>query len=69
MKDWMDNYPNIFMWVILALGMNGILVYEARDVGLNGSQWFWLIVLTTLVAGACVWIINWGDEDEVEASE
>ena len=69
MKNWMDNYPNILMWVILALGMNGILIYEARDVGLNGSQWFWLIVLTTAVAGLCVWIINWGDEDEVEASE
>lgn len=56
------------MWLVLALGMNGILIYEARDVGLNGSQWFWLIVLTTLVAGACVWIINWGDEDDIEAT-
>ena len=54
------------MWVVLALGMNGILIYEARDVGLNGSQWFWLIVLTTLVAGACIWIINWGDDEEFE---
>lgn len=69
MKDWMDKYPNILFWVVLAVGMNGILVYEARDVGLNGSQWFWLIVLTTLVAGGCVWIISWGDEDELEVNE
>ena len=66
MKDWMEKYPSILMWVVLALGMNGILIYEARDVGLNGSQWFWLIVLTTLVAGACIWIINWGDDEEFE---
>lgn len=70
MKEWFNKYPNkypnIFMWVILALGMNGILVYEAQDVGLNGSQWFWLIVITTLVAGACVWIISWGDNEEFE---
>jgi hypothetical protein len=27
-------------------------------------QWFWLIVITTLVAGACVWIVSWGDDEE-----
>jgi hypothetical protein len=41
-----------------------LLVYGARDVGLQGSQWFWLIVVTVLVAGACIWIISWGDDDE-----
>lgn len=66
MKEWINRYPNIVMWLVLAVGMVGILTFEARDVGLNGSQWFWLIVLTTLVAGACVWIINWGDEEEFE---
>ncbi|MFK7803150.1 MAG: hypothetical protein AB8G95_16070 [Anaerolineae bacterium] len=66
MKEWINKYPNIMMWLVLAAGMVGILTFEARDVGLNGSQWFWLIVLTTLVAGLCVWIINWGDEEEFE---
>jgi hypothetical protein len=41
-----------------------ILIYEARDVGLEGAQWFWLITITILVAGACVWIISWGDDEE-----
>ncbi|MEM8859231.1 MAG: hypothetical protein AAGD96_12970 [Chloroflexota bacterium] len=66
MKEWFNKYPNILMWVVLAVGMNGILIFEAQDVGLNGSQWFWLLVITTLVAGACVWIISWGDDEEFE---
>jgi hypothetical protein len=44
--------------------MVAILVWEARDVGLEGMQWFWLILVTILVAGACIWIISWGDEEE-----
>jgi hypothetical protein len=47
--------------------MNAILIFEARDVGLLPMQWFWLILITTLVAGACIWIVSWGDdEDEIE---
>lgn len=45
--------------------MNAILLFEARDVGLLPMQWFWLILITTLVAGACIWIVSWGDDDEV----
>jgi len=33
-------------------------------VGLEGSQWFWLITITVLVAGACIWIISWGDDED-----
>jgi hypothetical protein len=44
-----------------------ILVYEARDVGLEARQWLWLVVITVLVAGACIWIISWGDDDEEDA--
>lgn len=64
LKGWISNHPNLSAWFVLALGMVILLVYEARDVGLQGSQWFWLIVVTILVAGACIWIISWGDEDE-----
>ena len=66
LKNWISRHPNLSAWFALALGMVILLVYEARDVGLNGSQWFWLILITTLVAGACIWIISWGD-DEPEA--
>lgn len=70
-KNAVMKHPNLSAWLVLALGMVLILVYEARDVGLQTSQWFWLIVVTILVAGACIWIISWGDDDaepDAEAS-
>ena len=60
-RSWVTTHPNLSAWFALALGMVAILVYEARDVGLEPRQWFWLIVVTVLVAGACIWIISWGD--------
>jgi hypothetical protein len=63
-KNIITQHPYLSAWLVLALGMVLILVYEARDVGLEGSQWFWLITITVLVAGACIWIISWGDDDE-----
>lgn len=65
-KKWIVAHPNLSAWIVLALGMVAILVYEARDVGLEGQQWFWLIVVTVLVAGACIWIISWGDDEPEE---
>lgn len=70
-KTWVQTHPNLSAWFVLATGMVILLVFEARDVGLQGMQWFWLIVITILVAGLCVWIISWGDdeEDTEEATE
>ena len=69
-KNWIKSHPNLTAWFVLAIGMVAILVWEARDVGLEGMQWFWLILVTVLVAGACIWIISWGDdEEEVEGEE
>lgn len=65
-KNWIFKHPYLSAWFALALGMVLLLVYEARDVGLQASQWFWLIVITVLVAGACIWIISWGDDEEDE---
>jgi hypothetical protein len=65
-KSWIQHHPNLTAWFVLALGMVIILVFEARDVGLVGMQWFWLILITILVAGACIWIIGWGEDDEEE---
>ena len=63
-KKTVTSHPNLSAWFVLALGMVLILIFEARDVGLQGMQWFWLILITILVAGACIWIVSWGDSDE-----
>lgn len=60
---WILSHPRITAWVVLAAGMVGLLVYEARNVGLLPSQWVAIIIATILVAGACIWIISWEDKD------
>ncbi len=64
MIDWAKTHPKLAAWLALGAGMSAIIAYEARDVGLLPTQWLALIVATVLVAGACVWIIGWDDEDE-----
>ena len=64
LKNWVKKHPNLTAWFVLGLGMVILLLIEARDVGLETSQWFWLIVITILVAGAAIWIISWGDDEE-----
>lgn len=63
---WIMTHPRISAWVVLAVGMVGLLMFEARNVGLLPTQWIALIVTTVLVAGACVWIISWEDEENPE---
>jgi protein-S-isoprenylcysteine O-methyltransferase Ste14 len=62
---WIQTHPRLSAWVVLALGMDALVAYEARTVGLLVGQWIALLVATTLVAGLCVWIIGW-EEDEAE---
>jgi len=66
---WMSRHPRLAAWIILSVGMVVLLVIEARDVGLLATQWAALIIATVLVAGACVWIISWEDQDEESESE
>jgi hypothetical protein len=63
---WVKAHPKLSAWIVLAVGMVAILVYEARDVGLLPGQWAALVIATTAVAGLCVWIIGWEDDDEAE---
>lgn len=65
-KNFAGNHPQISSWVVLAIGMVLILVWSARDVGFTGGQWVALVITTILLAGACVWIIGWEDDDEDE---
>jgi len=37
--DWIKSHPRLTAWIVLALGMNAIVVYEARNVGLQAGQW------------------------------
>jgi hypothetical protein len=61
--------PRLSAWFVLALGMVILLVIEARDVGLRPYQWAALIVATILVAGVCIWIISWADEEDAPVEE
>ncbi|MBN1285813.1 MAG: hypothetical protein JXB47_10480 [Anaerolineae bacterium] len=64
---WAERSPRLAAWAVLAIGMVAILLFEARDVGLTFGQWLALVVATVLVAGACIWIVSWEDEDEAPA--
>ena len=60
---WAKSYPRLSAWIVLSAGMVAIISYEARDVGLQWGQWAALIAATIAVAGLCVWIISWEDDD------
>jgi hypothetical protein len=66
-KDFITGHPQLTAWFVLAAGMVVILLWSARDVGLLPGQTFALTVATVLVAGLCVWIIGWEDEEAEEA--
>ena len=63
-KEWVSNHPRLTAWAVLATGMVIILVLSARHVGFEPLQWAAVIVTTILLAGACVWIIGWDDEEQ-----
>jgi hypothetical protein len=63
-KEWVGRHPQLTAWAVLALGMVIILIWAAKDVGLLPGQWAALIVATILLAGLCVWIIGWEEEEE-----
>jgi protein-S-isoprenylcysteine O-methyltransferase Ste14 len=64
LRDWVSRHPQLTAWVVLAIGMVAILIWSAKDVGLEAGQWVALIVTTILLAGLCVWIIGWNGEEE-----
>jgi len=65
-KEWVARHPRLTAWAVLAVGMVVILIWSARNVGLEALQWAALIVATILLAGLCVWIIGWDDKEEEE---
>jgi hypothetical protein len=70
LKKFASAHPQITSWVVLAIGMVIILVWSAWEVGFTPGQWTALVITTILLAGACVWIIGWeDDEDEAQPEQ
>ncbi len=61
-----NRHPQLVAWFVLAVGMVIILLWSAKDVGLLPQQTLALVIATIGLAGLCVWIIGWEDEEEEE---
>jgi hypothetical protein len=59
LKKFLRRYPFWVAWILLGTGMVAILLYASKDVGLLPGQLLALVVVTILLAGACIWIITW----------
>jgi thiamine transporter ThiT len=62
-RKFANEHPQLAAWIALAIGMVAILIWSAREVGFTAAQWTALVVTTILLAGACVWIIGWEDDE------
>ena len=69
LRRFAERHPRLTAWLVLAVGMVIILVWSARDVGLQPAQWAALIAATIGLAGLCVWIIGWEEGEEGEEGE
>jgi hypothetical protein len=68
MRQYAEQHPFLTAWLLLSAGMVAILFWAARDAGLLASQMATLVVATILLAGACVWIISWEENEEDEGN-
>lgn len=69
LKSFISKHPRLTAWLVLALGMVIILLWASKDVGLLPTQLGALVVATIVLAGLCVWIIGWEDNDENETPD
>lgn len=65
---WALKHPRLAAWIVLSAGMIALLAIEASDIGLLLHQWIALIAACILVAGACIWIVSWEDDDEATST-
>lgn len=63
---WMRRHPRLAAWIVLSIGMIVLLTLEAASIGLLPGQWIALYAACILVAGACIWIVSWEDDDQAE---
>ena len=59
LKNFVKGHPQITAFLGLAIAMVAVLLVAAKDVALEPGQRSTLIVSTVVLAGLCVWIINW----------
>ena len=69
LKQFAACHPKISAWVALAIGMVIILLWSAKDVGLLPTQLLALVIATILLAGLCLWIIGWEDDESEQAEK
>ena len=69
LKQFVTQHPRLTAWFVLAVGFVIILIVSAWQVGFSAGQWVALIVATVGLAGLCVWIIGWEDEEEDEQEQ
>ncbi len=65
-REFAERHPRLSSWILLGTGMVIMLLIASRDVGLQPTQLATMIVATIVLAGLCVWIINWGEEGDLE---
>jgi hypothetical protein len=59
LRQFIERHPYLTAWVVLAIGMVIILLWAAQGAGLLLHQMAFLVLVTILLAGVCVWIISW----------
>jgi hypothetical protein len=69
LKQFVTQHPRLTAWFVLAVGFVIVLVFSAWQVGFSAGQWVALIVTVIGLAGLCVWIIGWEDEEEDEQEQ
>ncbi len=63
LKNFSERHPRVTAWIALAVGMVIILLWSAKDVGLLSTQLTALVAATIALAGLCVWIIGWEENE------
>lgn len=59
LRAFFAQHPRLMSWIVLAVGMVALLLWNAQDKGLSPSQMAWLVIASVGLAGACAWIIGW----------
>ena len=62
MTRWLDlikRRPLILAWLVLSATMVAVLLWSARDAGLQPPQLAAVAAATVALAAACVWITAW----------